>query len=207
MTEPTGKQQPARARGRLGIVLALLVLAGGGLLWSSALVWAVHLAARDEPLPPVAYAIRGSDAVPMVTASGFIMLAAVVAVLATRTIGRRIIAAVALVTAALTAVAIWQWGSQSAEELTASMLADGVRYAVDQAPQASSAAIGLATVSLVGGAAAAVLLLVTKDLALMGSKYERTTTRPARASTSSDDPQERDRDLWSSLDRGEDPTG
>lgn len=196
-----------RGRGLLGIVLGLLVLGGAGLLWASGMVWSVLTVERDEPLPPLAYSMSGSTAVPMTAAGGFIMLAAVVAVLATKTIGRRIIATIVLLTAAVTGTTMFQWAGKSAQEREATMLLDGVRHALDQAPDTSSLAVPLAVVSLVLGAAAAVVLLVTKNLALMSSKYERGSGAAEPATQRDDqDPQTRDRNLWSSLDRGEDPT-
>ncbi|MFV0532358.1 MAG: Trp biosynthesis-associated membrane protein [Cumulibacter sp.] len=195
------------ARARLMIILALLVLAGAALLWSSALMWSVIAVEREQPLPPLAYAISGSTAVPMVTAAGFIMLAAVVAVLATKTLGRRIIAVVAAVIAVITAVLIVQWQAMPADEHEASMIADGVRHAIDQAPLESTLAIPVAFVGLACALIAAVLLLVTRGMALMSSKYDRPSSAAgSRAKVVDDDPQARDRDLWKSLDRGEDPT-
>lgn len=197
-----------RGRGLLGIVLGLLVLGGAGLLWSSGMVWSVLEVQRDEPLPALAYSTNGSRAVPMVVAGGFIMLAAVVAVLATKTLGRRIIALIVLATSAVTAFAIVQWSAQSADEREASMLVDGLRYSLDQAPQASAFAMPLAIGGVLLGIVAAALLLVSKIPAMMGSKYERSSgkEKPATRPAADDDPQARDRDLWSSLDRGEDPT-
>ena len=191
----------------LGAVLALLVVGGAGLLWASGMVWAAHTVERAEPLPPLAYTMTGATAVPMVVAAGFILLAALVAVLATKIVGRRVVAVIVLLTAAVTGIAIGRWSGQSADQRAASMLVDGVRHAVEQAPAVTSPAVPLAAVSLVLGAVAAVLLLVTRGPVLMGSKYERGSTRiePARPAAD-DDPQSRDRDLWSSLDRGEDPT-
>lgn len=190
----------------LGVVLTLLVLAGAGLLWSSGIVWAVHTVQRDEPLPPVAFSLSGSSAVPMVVAAGFIMLAALLAVLATRTIGRRVIALIVLITIGVTAVSMQQWITQSGKEREATILVDGVRHAIDQAPEASSSAIPLVLLCLALGAVAAILLLVTKNLAGMGSKYDRGAATSRRPAAADDDPQTRDRNLWSSLDRGEDPT-
>lgn len=212
----TGRADAGAARGRalLGAALGLLALGGAGLLWASGMVWAVLEVQRDQPLPPLAYSVSGSRAVPMVTAGGFILLAAVVAALATKTLGRRVVAAIVLLAAAVTAFTVVDWLTASRAEREASLLMDGVRHSLDQAPEAAALAAPIALGSLLLGVVAAVLLLVTRVPTLVGAKYERGSqgTTPARArrrapAAAEDDPQARDRDLWKSLDRGEDPTG
>lgn len=199
-----------RSRRLLTILLGLLVLGGAVLLWSSSLVWRVELVEREAPLPAVAYSMTGADAVPMTLALGLLALAAVVAVLATGPLGRRIVGTILLITAVWTGVALYEWVATPAAEASAAMSEDGTRHSEADAPEASAIAGPLAMlgVALIAGAGLAVVL-TSRRLPRMGSKYERprAPTGPAsRTPGAEQDGTVRDRSMWSSIDRGEDPT-
>lgn len=194
-----------RGRRLLLAVLALLAVGAALLLWSGSLIWAVHEVRRASPMPSVAYSVTGAVAVPMTLALGIVALAAVLAVLAAGQLGRRIVGITVLAVAVWTGVQLYAWvGADSAEQSTA-MVADGTKHSLDSAPDASSIAGPLAIAALFIIAAAAVLLiLAAMRMPQMGRKYERPGSRPAPAT---DDGSARDRDMWNTLDRGEDPTG
>lgn len=193
-----------RGRSMLGVVLLLLLGGGAALLWSSSMVWATETIERELPMPPMVRSLGGSDAVPMTIGAGFILLAAVVAVLATRVLGRRLIAVAVVAALIATAAQLISWLGQSDAERSAA-LADGEGHSMSAAPDAAAAALPLAVVGLLLALVAAVVLLAVKNLPMMGTKYERQAPR-SPSPTTSGDPQVRDRDMWSSLDRGEDPT-
>lgn len=200
----SGPSAAARGRSMLGIVLVLLLGGGTALLWSSSMVWATETIERETPMPPMVRSLGGADAVPMTVGAGFILLAAVVAVLATRVLGRRLIAVAVLAALIATAVQLIGWWGQSDTERSAA-LADGEGHSLSAAPDAAAAALPLAVAGVLLALVAAVVLLTVKNLPMMGSKYERRAPGSSSATTSPD-PQVRDRDMWSSLDRGEDPT-
>ncbi|WP_153505111.1 Trp biosynthesis-associated membrane protein [Cumulibacter manganitolerans] len=218
MTAAGGDRGPSAARGEvggatrsgssksaLGSVVLLLVAAGAALLWSSSLVWDARQVARAAPLPPVVYSIAGSTAVPMTVALGLVALAAVVAVLAAGTLGRRIVGGAVAAVSIWTLVQLVGWSGASPAQRIAVLQDDGIKHGIGSAPQTGALAvpIGYAGV-LLALAAAAVLLVRAGALPRMGSKYERGTARTARPGST--DPAAQDRDMWSRLDRGEDPT-
>lgn len=202
--------QPRPSRRLLAILIGSLVAGGAALLWSSSLVWRVETVERESPLPSVAYSMTGADAVPITLALGLVALAAVVAVLATGPLGRRIIGTILVVTAVWTGVSLYEWVALPAEQASQMMSEDGVRHAVADAPQASTVAGPMAILGVVLTAGAGLAVVLTgRRLPRMGSKYERPETGPdtrRRRSPGEQDGSVRDRSMWSSIDRGEDPT-
>lgn len=203
MTAPA--TAPDRSGSRALGAIAVLLAAGAALvLWSGSMVWLVRVIQRTPPLPEVGYSLTGNGAVPMLTALGVVALAAIVAVLATGPVGRRIVAVALLAVAGWTAVQAVQWFTASGDETVQVLQEDGTKHAAGTEPEPSAWAFPTAVTgcAMIIGAAGG-LPMAAGRLPRMGSKYER-GGRPAKPVEA--DSAARDRDLWSSIDRGEDPT-
>lgn len=204
MSAPGGADSGRRL---LGVALAAFVAGGAALLFAASAVWQVATIERDAPLPPLAYALSGAGAVPMTTALGILALAAVVAVLATGPIGRRVVSVVVAAVATWTLVTMLQWLGHDAARRTEILREDGAAHSVAEAPAAAAYAVPLWWIGLVLTLAAAALIFVAAArMPRMGRKYERPTGQRTPAKTQEDDDAQRARDMWGSLDRGEDPT-
>ncbi len=188
------------ARRELGAAVAGCALAGGLALSAGGQTWATVTVTRPPPLPPVTEVLTGSAVAPLVTASGLVLLAAAVAVLAVRGVGR---AAVGALVAAAGGVLGWAGGGVLVSGPDPTPTAPGESAATDLTT-------GWPVVCLVAAAvavAAGLLVLVRgRRWPGMGRRYERTpgaaTPAPARARTDED----RALDAWRALDRGDDPT-
>lgn len=173
----------ATARGYLGVLLALTV-GGVSCLVAAGLGWQREAAGG---LGAVTVELTGSDVAPLVQAGGLMALASVVAVHATRRVGRQVVGAVAAVTGiAVTAAAL------SAQAGT---------------PEEVTTATGPAALAVAGGlmvaAAGAAVVVWGRTWPTMGRRFERTGRRgPERPGQ----PGPSDRSAWDALDRGEDPT-
>ncbi|PRY50596.1 putative membrane protein (TIGR02234 family) [Geodermatophilus tzadiensis] len=188
------------ARRELGTALAGCALAGALALAAGGQTWATVDVTRRAPLPPVTEVLSGSDVAPLVTASGLVLLAGAVAVLAVRGAAR---AAVGVLVAAAGGALGWSAARVLLSGPPAAPRAPGETASTDLAA-------GWPVLCLV----AAVLALATGLLVLarghrwpgMGRRYERApgaaAPAPARARTD----EERALDAWRALDRGDDPT-
>ncbi|GAB3302161.1 hypothetical protein EK0264_01580 [Epidermidibacterium keratini] len=198
-------ERAADSTGRrlLGALVAMYVLAGGGLLYAASQPWQRVTVSRGDPLPDVVKVLNGGTLVPMLTALGVLSLAAVVALLATRTWGRRLVAVVVLAAAVVTGYLAVQalTASQAERVQAAEQLSESLTE--QAAPQVSSLAIvaGFAGIALAVLASLA-LLVVGSRIPAMGAKYER----PDAAATREGGGHTAERDRWNALDRGEDPT-
>jgi hypothetical protein len=181
--EPT----PAEAGRAYGAALFLLAVGGVLLLVGFGMVWAhatVPLAAGvDTAMKDVTLA--GRDLLPLAAASGWIALAGLAGIVATRSWGRTTIAGVVLVAGL----------AGSAYSLAFAMSPHGFVESVTQSPATSLAAGWL--VSLTGGlctvAAAVWTLARGRRWPVMGARYERST--PQRVHSA-----------WELQDMGQDPT-
>lgn len=205
-TEPTHKAETAGASGNrrlLGGLVAMYLLAGGALLYGASQPWQRVTVSRGDPLPDVVKVLNGGALVPMLTALGVLSLAAVVALLATRTWGRRLVAVVVLLAAVAT-------GYLTVQALTASQaerVETAEKVSESLTEQAAPEVSGLAIVAGFTGIALAVLasvalLVVGSRIPAMGAKYERPDAEAQRDATTLT----AERDRWNALDRGEDPT-
>ncbi|MFC8849079.1 MULTISPECIES: Trp biosynthesis-associated membrane protein [unclassified Micromonospora] len=192
MSSP-GAGAPA-ARGRRELTYAvLLCLAGAGLaLWASTRTWAVELAARPTPLPPVRAARTGAGLLPWLPALAVVGLAGGGVVLATRGVPRRLVGVLLLALGAAVAAG----GGY------------GLVAAFDGAVNRQWPAF-----CLVGGLIVAVggglVALRGAGWPAMGARYER----PARGGAGTPGAAQagpvtgrRTTEVWDALDRGEDPT-
>ncbi len=173
--------RPASRRGLAIAVLACVVLAAVALLAASR-TWAVDTVVRPAPLPVQRVGRTGSALAPFVPASALVVLAGAGALLATRRLGRVLVAAL-LVVAGLAVAAGGAYGLAAIA---------GVRPAWPIVTLL--AGLGIAAV---GGYA----LVRGRGWPAMGARYERpaATARPPAAEASP-------AQLWDALDRGDDPT-
>jgi uncharacterized membrane protein (TIGR02234 family) len=192
------------ARREFGGVLAGAALAGGLALSAGGQTWASVTAVRHAPLPPVTVAVLGSDAAPLVPAAGLVLLAAVVALLAVRGLGR---VAVGLLMALAGGVLAWSGlRVQSGGLASAAAAAPGLGGPRDTAVTVNLAYVWPALALLAGAlgvAAGLAAVLRGRGWPGMGRRYERDTGAVPPPRTDED----RAQAAWQALDRGEDPTG
>jgi uncharacterized membrane protein (TIGR02234 family) len=183
----------------VGAVLAgVLALSAGGQ------AWARITAQREAPLPPVTGVLAGGDVAPLVPAAGLVLLAAAVALLAVRGLGRALIG---LLMAVAGGVLAWS----GVRALTGGLDDAAVqefpgRTAV--AAEISAAWPVLAVLAGVLGVAAGLLAVLRgRTWPAMGRRYERPGTERASAATARPvTDEDRAQAAWKALDRGEDPT-
>jgi uncharacterized membrane protein (TIGR02234 family) len=203
---------PARSRRELTVAVLLCALSGGLALSSSSQPWADVTITRQAPLPPTSEVLTGSQAAPLVAACGLLLLAAAVAVIAVRGIGR-------VVVGLLVAVAAGALGWSGLRGVTGGLQLDAAdvtaAVGLGRAQVTSDPVVGWAALALVAGAlgvlAGLLVVLRGRRWPGMGRRYERTGTagpqtpapaRPARPETDED----RHQAAWKALDRGDDPT-
>lgn len=172
------------------------VVAGALALIAGGQGWARVVAERPPPLPPVESTLSGSEAVPLVPASGLVLLAAAVALLAVRGAARL---AVGLLIAVAGGV----------------LLRSGIRTlggSIDRADP-RLAEVDVTTAWPVLAAVAGVLAIAVGGLVVlrgrswpgMGRRYERPGAETPTAAPQRSE-EDRAQDAWKALDRGEDPT-
>ncbi|MGY1803957.1 Trp biosynthesis-associated membrane protein [Blastococcus sp. SYSU D00922] len=180
------------ARRELGAAVAGSVLAGALALVAGGQVWAGTTVERQPPLPPVVETLSGADAAPLVPATGLVLLAAAVALLAVRSAGRVV---VGLLMAVAGGVLAWS----GIRALAGGLDVDGAAVEI-----IASWPVLAVLAGLLGAAAGVVVVLRGRSWPGMGRRYERTPegAPPPREQTDED----RSQTAWKALDRGEDPT-
>ncbi len=176
------------SRARRELVAAVLTCAAtaGLVLWSAGRTWSVRHVPRPAPLPAQVVSDTGAHLTPVLPALAFVLLAAAVALPATRGRGRWLLGA-ALVAAGL------------------AMIASTVATLVNRSPLI----LGWPVLCLFASAGAAVIGLMTvrrgRSWPAMGDRYARAGTRsvgPPSASSSSRTAAA----MWDVIDQGNDPT-
>ncbi|MGW5359937.1 Trp biosynthesis-associated membrane protein [Actinopolymorpha pittospori] len=185
------------SRRQMFLTLALVLVGAALVLLAASRTW-VTAALSIPDYPSVSVAVSGGDAAPLARAAGFVGLAGVLALVATRGIGRRIAGALVGLAGLASVVAVVLFWSR-----TGSVADDALRRAAAGVGGGTHATEVASTswpvLALVGG----VLVTVGGLLAAagshrwpsMGAKYDAPTTR-----------RKSDADPWAALDRGEDPT-
>ena len=181
------------------------VLAGGLALVAGGQSWARVTVDRSPPLPPVTGVLNGADAAPLVPATGLVLLAAAVALLAVRGAGRVV---VGLLMAVAGGVLAWS-GLRALTGGLDAAAADlpgvgGTRSAATTVDLAAGWPALAVVAGVLGVAAGLLVVLRGRSWPGMGRRYERpgSPAAPARPQTDED----RAQAAWRALDRGEDPT-
>jgi uncharacterized membrane protein (TIGR02234 family) len=202
---------PRIARARelrvFGLAMVLEVIGGAAVLLISGRDWQTLFVARPRPLADVVVAASGRTLDPAATGLAVVALAGVVAVLATRGLGRRIVGAVVVLSGAgICWRAATGFGAVSASRARALVAAAGSGVGIgDSSPTRVSVHPGWPVAEIAFG----VLIVVAGVLVLargaawstMSARYEAPSA-PAGA----DGAARNDGALWSALDRGDDPT-
>jgi uncharacterized membrane protein (TIGR02234 family) len=210
--EPVDPVTGARSRRELTAAVLLCALAGGLALSSSSQPWAHVTITRQAPLPPTSEVLTGGQAAPLVGACGLLLLAAAVAVIAVRGVGRVV---VGLLVAVAAGVLGWSGLGGVTGRLDLGVADVTSAVGLGQAEVTSDPVTGWAALALVAGVlgvlAGLLVVLRGRRWPGMGRRYERAGTageraaapaRPARPETDED----RHQAAWKALDRGDDPT-
>ncbi len=193
-------------RAQFAAALALTLLAGAGALLVSGRGWQTVVAARPRPFADEVLDVGGRTLEPAVAALGLVALAGVVAVLATRGLGRRIVGGL-LVVAALAmgwrALSGLQAVSAARARSLVSDARSGAGLDASRAPHVTVHAVW----PLLGVVCAVVLLAAGALVTARGHRWAGLSGRYEPPETKADaDRQRSDAMLWSALDRGDDPT-
>jgi uncharacterized membrane protein (TIGR02234 family) len=175
-----------------------LVLAGAALVLLAASRTWVTATLSIPDYPSVSAAVGGGEAAPLARAAGFVGLAGVLALVATRGLGRRVAGALVGLAGLATVAAVVLFWSR-----TGAVADDALRRAAAGVGGGTHATVvagsGWPVLALVGGALVTVGGLLAAGRGhrwpSMGSRYDA----PAARRTTDSDP-------WAALDRGEDPT-
>jgi len=207
-SEPSG----VSGQGRRELTTAVLgaVLAGALALIAGGQSWATVTAERRAPLPPVSAGLSGAEAAPLVPAAGLVLLAAAVALLAVRGVGRAVVGLLAVAAGGALAWSGLRAVTGGLDEAGSDLpgLAGGTvsGTAADVSATWPVLAVLAGLVAVVAGA---LVVLRGRSWPAMGRRYERTdATSPAPAGALARLRTDEDRavDAWKALDRGEDPT-
>jgi uncharacterized membrane protein (TIGR02234 family) len=196
-------------RRELTAAIAGMVAAGGLALSAAGQAWARVTANRPAPLPPVTDTVTGGQVAPLTTATGLLLLAAGVALVAVRGAGRVV---VGLLAAVAGGVLVWSGlrpltGRLAADAASLSSVGGSPGAVVTTAVHPAWPVLA-ALAGLVGVAAGLLTVLRGRRWPGMGRRYERpggtdpTETAPGRPRSAED----RAVAAWRALDRGEDPT-
>jgi uncharacterized membrane protein (TIGR02234 family) len=188
------RERTVNPRRELTTAVLGAAVAGGLALVAGGQTWAETTVDRQPPLPPVVEVLSGADAAPLVPATGLVLLAAAVALLAVRSAGR---VAVGLLMAVAGGVLAWSGVRVLAGGPPAGTAADTVEVTAAWPVLAALAGV-------LGIAAGLVVVLRSRSWPGMGRRYER-TPEPAAAPRAESD-EDRAQSAWKALDRGEDPT-
>ncbi|MCW2635711.1 MAG: Trp biosynthesis associated, transrane protein Oprn/Chp [Blastococcus sp.] len=196
------------ARRELTAAVLGAALAGGLALSAAGQGWAQVTQNRPVPLPPVTVALTGTDAAPLVSAAGLVLLAAGVALVAVRGAGRVV---VGLFMAGTGGTLGWSGVRALAGGLTgAAAQVPRVGQGPDQVSVEVTAAWPVVVVlaGLLGVGTGLFVVLRGRHWPGMGRRYERPDAgraADARAPRPQTD-EDRAQAAWQALDRGEDPT-
>jgi uncharacterized membrane protein (TIGR02234 family) len=195
-----------QGRRELGGALAGAVVAGGLALTASGQTWVTLTAVRRPPLPPVIDQVSGGQLAPLVTATGLLLLATAVALVATRGLGR---VAVGLLAACAGAALAWSGFRVlvSGPGLDRALSSVGGSPGVRLEGQIHPAWPVLAAVAGVLAVAVGVLVVLrARDWPAMGRRYERPGAGQAAPKARPTTAEDRATAAWRALDHGVDPT-
>jgi uncharacterized membrane protein (TIGR02234 family) len=191
---------------RYAAALVLALVGGAGALLTSGRGWQTIVASRPRPFADEVVDVSGRTLEPAVAALGLVALAGVVAVLATRGIGRRIVGG-------LLCAAAFTMGWRAVAGLVAvpagrarSLVADA-RAGAALDPARTPHVTVHAVWPLLGLGCALALLVAGLAVLVRGHRWARLSGRYEPPETRAEaDRQRSDAMMWSALDRGDDPT-
>lgn len=196
---------------QLLLALVLLAVGAGAVLLAGSQTWVSAATQLSRDFPRIEVDVIGKDAAPLTQALGLVALAGVVAVLATRGIGRPIIGAVLVLSGGgiwAACVLYWFGRDQVADSHLQQRIDDQTTSAY--ASEVTTSAWPLLAVfgGLLVIAGALVVVVRGRGWPGMGKRYdspvaETSASRPPSGPSTA--PLE-GAELWKSLDRGEDPT-
>ena len=195
--------------GRRELTTAVLgaAVAGALALVSGGQAWAEVTAERQAPLPPVVAVLSGADAAPLVPAMGLVLLAAAVALLAVRSLGRVVVGLLMAVAGGVLA-----WSGVRALTGTLDAAVAGIPAGGTTTDVTAVWPVLAAVAGLLGAATGLLVVLRGRSWPGMGRRYERGTGAAAADTPAADTPartetdEDRAQSAWKALDRGEDPT-
>jgi uncharacterized membrane protein (TIGR02234 family) len=207
---------PASGRRELTVAVLACAAAGGLALTSSSSTWADVTITRQPPLPPTAELLTGSQAAPLVSACGLLLLAAALAVIAVRGAGRVV---VGLLVALAGGVVAWSGVRGLSGQLGVDLADVTSTVGLSGATVTTDASVTWPLLALLAGLlgvlAGALVVVRGRRWPGMSRRYERTTTTstptvapaaaPARRARP-ESPEDRHQAAWKALDRGDDPT-
>jgi uncharacterized membrane protein (TIGR02234 family) len=206
----SGQGRPRSGRRELTAAVLGAAVAGALALSAGGQTWATVTAERPAPLPPVTAVLSGGEAAPLVPATGLVLLAAAVALLAVRGAGRVL---VGLLMAVAGGVLGWSGLRALTGGVAASTELPGVGRPPGPVVDVSAAWPVLAMVAgLLGSAAGLYVVLRGRAWPAMGRRYERPGAEGAEggaahaAAPRPETDEDRAQAAWRALDRGEDPT-
>lgn len=173
-------------RRELVVVLAVLLVGAGLVLLAASQPWSMIADPTLSVSPEVMATLEGQAVAPAAQALGYVGLAGVVGLLATRRIGRTVIGCVLVLAGVGVVLASLFWTAE------APVLAGDAATGLDRTAWSWISVVGGGLVGLAGLATA----VRGHRWSAMGSTYDSPS---GRASRSAEDP-------WAALDRGEDPT-
>jgi len=188
-----------RSRRELTLAVLLCLLGAFVVLVAAGRVWTEVEVAESALAPARTVGALGTEVVPGLRALGLVALAGVVALAATRRVGRTVVGIVLAVVGAVVVVT----------SLTADGAQEANRKAAEGGGQVGDVILptGWPNVAVLGGllVVAAGLLVAARGRrwAALSRKYEPPTARTAEPAQ---DGPVAERALWEALDRGEDPT-
>lgn len=180
------------ARRELVAAVGGSVAAGAMALIAGGQAWAETTVDRRPPLPPVVVLVSGADAAPLVPAAGLVLLAAAVALLAVRSVGRFVVGLLMAV-----AGGILGWSGIRA-------VTGGLTIREGTADVAAAWPVLTVVAGVLATAAGLAVVLRGRSWPGMGRRYARMPERAAPGRRETDE--DRAQAAWKALDRGEDPT-
>ncbi|PRZ31698.1 putative membrane protein (TIGR02234 family) [Antricoccus suffuscus] len=190
------------------ICLAGLIVAAGLIFFATSQEWVLVAVPQPAPLPSGLKSATGSGVLPGLTAVAIVLLAAVVAVAATRRMGRRLVGALVTVCGIVAVVLVVPFLTGTPASVLADVRSTGTSVESGHGTPAAYppwlALVG-ALIAIVVGVAIAVR---GPSWSKMGSKYEAPSAagKPADREAPQGSEPVNHRDAWNSLDQGIDPT-
>lgn len=196
---------------RLYLICLLALLAAAGLIFfATSQEWVLVKVPQPAPLPDGLKSATGGDVLPGLTAVAIVLLAAVVAVAATRRLGRRIVGTLIALCGVAAIVLTVPFLTGTPSSVLADVRTTGTSVETGHSmPAAFPPWIALlgAVVAVAAGVAVAIW---GPSWMQMGSKYEPPAggdkAAGKRREDSADDGAVNNRDAWNALDHGVDPT-